>query len=113
LSKHRRRKGLPPTHFDLIIAANVLHATADLRQTLGHVQELLSPGGLLLLLEGSGRQRWVDLTFGLTEGWWKFTDQDVRQVSPLVGQAQWRLLLGEVGFTAVSTLPSASDNESV
>jgi predicted TPR repeat methyltransferase len=34
--------------FDLIVAANVIHATADLRQTLGHVQQLLAPGGLLL-----------------------------------------------------------------
>ncbi len=104
-------QGFAAPHFDLIIAANVLHATADLRQTLANVQALLAPGGLLLLLEGSGRQRWVDLTFGLTEGWWKFTDLDVRQVSPLVGQAQWRALLGEVGFTAVSTLPAMPDND--
>jgi acyl transferase domain-containing protein len=104
-------QGFAAHHFDLIIAANVLHATADLRQTLSHVQELLAPGGLLLLLEGSGRQRWVDLTFGLTEGWWKFTDRDVRQVSPLVGQKQWRAIMEEVGFTAVSTIPSAPGND--
>jgi NAD(P)-dependent dehydrogenase (short-subunit alcohol dehydrogenase family)/SAM-dependent methyltransferase/acyl carrier protein len=97
--------------FDIIIAANVLHATPDLGQTLGHVAQRLAPGGLLLLLEGSGRQRWVDLTFGLTEGWWKFTDIDVRQESPLVDSAQWQALLAAAGFTAVSTLPANPPND--
>src|SRR5207249_269916 len=70
--------------FDVALAANVLHATTDLRRTLSHVQQLIKPGGLLLLLEGSRTQRWIDLTFGLTPGWWKFSDVDLRQISPLL-----------------------------
>ncbi len=89
----------------------MLHATTDLQQTLIHVRHLLTPGGQLLLLEGSGRQRWVDLTFGLTEGWWKFTDLDVRQSSPLVDSTQWRSLLTAAGFTAVATIPAHPAND--
>ena len=37
--------------FDLVVASHVLHATIDLRQTLQHTQELLAPGGTLLLVE--------------------------------------------------------------
>ncbi len=37
----------------------------------------LPAGGLLILLEGTARQRWVDLTFGLTEGWWRFDDTSI------------------------------------
>jgi len=61
-------QGFEAHQFDLILAANVIHATADVRQTLRHVQQLLAPQGLLLLLEMTKPERLVDLTFGLTEG---------------------------------------------
>ena len=34
-----------------------------------------APGGWLILLEGTGRERILDLVFGLTAGWWKYADQ--------------------------------------
>jgi len=92
--------------FDLVIAANVLHATADLRQTLTHVRELLAPGGELILLEGTQSLTWLDLIFGLTEGWWKFTDRDLRPHHPLLAADQWQALLAESGFTAEILQPS-------
>ncbi|MDF5720952.1 MAG: amino acid adenylation domain-containing protein [Rhizonema sp. PD37] len=92
--------------YDLIIAANVLHATKDLRQTLKHLQQLLVPGGLLVLLEVTVRQRWLDLTFGLTEGWWKFTDLNLRLSSPLLSPYQWQDLLKESQFKEVVTIPN-------
>ena len=52
----------------------MIHATADLARTLGHVRPLLAPGGLLVMLEVTAPQRWFDLTVGLTDGWWAFTD---------------------------------------
>ena len=93
--------------FDLVIAANVLHATADLRQTLAHTSELLAPGGELILLEGHQPLRWLDVIFGLTEGWWRFTDQDVRADYPLLSVSQWRHLLHESGFTSAVLKPDA------
>ncbi|WP_292867177.1 non-ribosomal peptide synthetase/type I polyketide synthase [Nostoc sp. LPT] len=92
--------------YDLIIAANVLHATKDLRQTLKHIHQLLVPGGLLVLLEVTVRQRWLDLTFGLTEGWWKFADLDLRPSSPLLSPYQWQDLLKESQFREVVTIPN-------
>jgi len=91
--------------FDLVIAANVLHATVDLRQTLTHVRELLAPGGELILLEGTQPLTWLDLIFGLTEGWWKFTDHDLRPHHPLLAADQWQTLLQASGFTAESLQP--------
>jgi SAM-dependent methyltransferase len=38
-------QGFPLQHYDVVIAANVLHATADLRQTVRHARQLLKPGG--------------------------------------------------------------------
>ena len=69
---------------DIVIAANVLHATTDLRQTLRHVRSTLAPGGLLVLLEMTNKEWWIDLTFGMTDGWWRFQDRDLRPDYPLL-----------------------------
>ncbi len=88
--------------FDLIVAANVLHATSDLGQTLAHVRQLLMPGGILVLFEGTARSRWIDLIFGLTEGWWKFVDHDLRPDYPLLSTSQWECVLEKTGFQAIT-----------
>jgi NADPH:quinone reductase-like Zn-dependent oxidoreductase/SAM-dependent methyltransferase/acyl carrier protein len=87
---------------DLVIAANVLHATKNLTETLTHLRQLLQPGGQLVLLEATSRRRWVDLTFGLTDGWWRFADK--RQDHPLLTADQWKRLLLANGFQAVETI---------
>ncbi len=89
--------------FDLIIAANALHATTDLRRSLTHVRDLLAPGGLLILLEGTAPRHWVDLSFGLTEGWWRFTDERLRPSYPLLSRQRWESLLAELDFAKVAS----------
>ena len=74
--------------FDMIIAANVLHATRDLNQTLDHAQELLIPSGHLILLEGTQPLLWLDLIFGPTKGWWAF-DDTWRKNHPLLDKSNW------------------------
>jgi|GEM_PF-936059 len=100
IEKSLESQGFNNQHFDLILAANVLHATADLERTLSHIQQLLVPGGLLIMLEGMEPQAWLDLIFGLTPGWWSFTDTHRRPNYPLINQAQWQQLLKTVGFDA-------------
>ncbi|HEU5095489.1 MAG TPA: polyketide synthase dehydratase domain-containing protein, partial [Reyranella sp.] len=84
--------------FDLIVAANVLHATRDLRTSLLHLRDRLAPGGMLALIEGTAPLGWGDLTFGLTDGWWRFADRDLRLDYPLLPRAAWQRLLTESGF---------------
>ncbi|NEN94404.1 MAG: aminotransferase class III-fold pyridoxal phosphate-dependent enzyme [Moorea sp. SIO3I7] len=105
-------QGFEPHCQDVVIAANVLHATQNMRQTLANVRQLLAPGGVLVLLEGTHRQRWVDLTFGLLKGWWRFADVDLRSDHPLIDKRQWLQLLQESGFSSVAILPDveADDN---
>lgn len=96
--------GFNEQSYDLIIAANVLHATSNLRQTLTQVRKLLVPSGILLLLEGNSHRRWIDLIFGLTEGWWKFSDANFRSKYPLINPHQWQILLTQTGFDSIETL---------
>ncbi|QRR36013.1 SDR family NAD(P)-dependent oxidoreductase [Hydrogenophaga sp. YM1] len=95
-------QGLDGRRFDLVIASNVVHATADLRRTLGRLRGALAPGGTLLMLEVAGDERWIDITFGLTEGWWRFTDTDLRPRQPLLSRERWLSLLAETGFEAAA-----------
>jgi acyl transferase domain-containing protein/acyl-CoA synthetase (AMP-forming)/AMP-acid ligase II/acyl carrier protein len=99
-----RQQGFAPESFDVIVAANVLHATARLDATLAHVESLLAPGGQLLLLEGTHPVRWLDLTFGLTDSWWRFAEHDPERSHALVSPAEWRSLLGRRGFDAVDVV---------
>jgi len=87
---------------DLVLAANVLHATRNLGETLTQVRQLLQPGGWLVLLEATSRRRWLDLTFGLTDGWWRFADE--RTDHPLLAADQWQALLLTHGFQAVQVM---------
>lgn len=98
-------QGFNPHPYDLIIAANVLHATADLRKTLQHVRQLLTSEGILVLLECVSPLRFADLIVGLTDGWWKFTDAEIRPKYPLLSAASWQELLSASGFTEVAIAP--------
>jgi acyl transferase domain-containing protein/acyl carrier protein len=91
-------QGFSPHTFDFVIAANVVHATASLRKSLSNAARLIRPGGWFVLLEGTRPERWVDLTFGLTEGWWRFEDTELRPHYPLIDVPQWTRLLRECGF---------------
>ncbi|MBD2519332.1 SDR family NAD(P)-dependent oxidoreductase [Nostoc sp. FACHB-973] len=105
-------QGFALHQFDVILAANVIHATSELQHTLKHIQQLLVPEGILVLLEGTGRQRWLDLIFGLTEGWWKFADRDLRPTYPLLSPQQWQDVLTDIGFTQTTSIPQIEASDS-
>ncbi|MEH2155515.1 SDR family NAD(P)-dependent oxidoreductase [Nostoc sp.] len=97
-------QGFLPGSFDIIIAANVLHATADINKTLENVRSLIAPNALLILLESTGARRWVDLTFGLTEGWWLCSKDPLRNGYPLVDTEHWQNLLVNYGFAEINVI---------
>ena len=86
--------------YDLVIAANVLHATRDPARALAHARDLLAPGGALVLWEATRPTRWLDLTFGLTGGWWRATGGEPGY--PLMSRARWTELLAGAGFASTT-----------
>ena len=103
-----REQGFEPHSFDLVIAMNMVHATADLGRSLRNVRKFLAPGGMVILLEGTAPERWIDITFGLTDGWWAFTDTRLRATYPLLSRQQWCEVLAESGFEKTTSVPEAS-----
>ena len=74
-----------------------------------HVRQLLAPQGLLVLVEGTGPQQWLDLIFGMIEGWWKFTDHDLRPAHALISQSEWLRLLKREGFELPAAFPDENE----
>ncbi len=92
IEKPLAEQGQQPHSFDVIVAANVLHATRNLDETLAHVQELLAPGGLLILFETTAHLTWFDITTSLIEGWGLYED-GWRHDNPLLPPKQWQAAL--------------------
>ncbi len=105
LEKPGTEQGLARGSFDFIIGTNVLHAVSDIRATLGHLHELLAPGGMLVFMDTATPLLWTETVFGLTSGWWRFTDHELRPEQPLLERAQWERTLKQAGFAEVTSLP--------
>lgn len=86
--------------FDLIIAANVLHATRTVGKTLENVKKLLNPAGKLVLAEITNPLLRATMIVGSLEGWWA-GESDGRKWSPLLTDAQWNDELLNAGFSGV------------
>lgn len=95
-------QGFSTTHYDIVIAANVLHATKNIKMAVQRANSLIKLGGKLLLLEGNGKQAWLDVTFGLTDGWWHFNDDRLAAGYALLEADQWKKLLEECGFSVAA-----------
>jgi len=91
--------------FDAIVAANVLHATADLDAALCALRRRLAPGGLLGLVELQRAPRWIDLVFGITEGWWRFRDDPTPRGHALLDSTAWQARLSALGFGDIEIRP--------
>ncbi|MDI1314782.1 type I polyketide synthase [Prosthecobacter sp.] len=85
--------------FDIILGTNVIHAVSDVRNALRNLNDLLVPGGSLLFVDVATPHLWLNAVFGLTSGWWRFTDRDLRPNHPLLEREQWQKILGETGFS--------------
>ena len=88
--------------YDIVIAANVLHATKDIRQTLRNAKAVLQNNGLLILNEMSTGSLFAHVTFGLLEGWWRYEDKALRIPGcPGLYPETWQELLAGEGFRPV------------
>ena len=103
IEKHPSGQGFELHGYDLIIAANVLHATRYLGETLDHCRELLAPSGQLIALENMRGRGWQDIAFGLLDGWWRF-DDEFRPNHAMAPPPVWCQTLLDSGYVEVGFL---------
>ncbi|MCF2943977.1 SDR family NAD(P)-dependent oxidoreductase [Paenibacillus tarimensis] len=99
IEKDIAAQGLAAGSYDLVIATNVLHATANMSAVLENVKRLLKRNGLLIVNEMTRKQDYLTITFGLLDGWWKYEDGVYRETgSPILNERSWNRLLKQEGF---------------
>lgn len=99
--------------YDVVIAANVLHATKQIESTLNNIKRLLKTNGWVILNEATIVNHFTTLTFGLLEGWWLYEDSEERLPnSPLLSVSMWENLLKRVGYEQTVALESISKENS-
>ncbi|KAL3475924.1 hypothetical protein BJX99DRAFT_259001 [Aspergillus californicus] len=103
-------QGFQPGSFDLVIAANVLHATRDLQHTLSNTRRLLKPGGHLVSLEGCNPSLLrTSFTMSGFEGWW-LGEKDGRPWGAMTTPTRWHSLLQRTGFSGIDTITPGHDD---
>lgn len=100
LEKDAVEQGFKEHSYDLVIAANVVHATRSLAKSLHTIHKLLKPGGVLGLVELTRTTPYINMTFGSIPGWWAGVDEG-RTESPLQSAEQWNGHLQKAGFSGV------------
>lgn len=97
-------QGFEAGRYDLVLAANVLHATKKIDVSLSNTKRLLKPGGKLLLFEITNIEVLLShFCFGTLPGWWLSEDKD-RRWGPLMSAESWRHHLSQSGFTGLDAV---------
>lgn len=81
--------------YDIVLSTNCVHATRNLLQSCSNIRKLLRPDGILCLVELTRDIFWLDLVFGLLEGWWRFEDG---RKHALATENLWDQTLRQSGF---------------
>jgi amino acid adenylation domain-containing protein len=81
-------------HFDIVIAANVMHALPRIGDGLRHLKARLGAGGVLVLDEPTRLRDALTITLGLLSDWWR---ADPARIVPgaLLSSVRWQEVLRE------------------
>ncbi|KAH7062709.1 hypothetical protein BKA63DRAFT_573005 [Paraphoma chrysanthemicola] len=98
-------QGFKEHTYDVVVASNVLHATAHMDTTMANVRRLLRPGGYLVALEAiTNYSLATHAIFGTLPGWWAGADvESWRRDGPALTIDQWTALTRRHGFSGVDT----------
>lgn len=93
--------------YDIVIAANVLHNATNLNKTLQYLQSLLTPCGLILLIERTESSRFQLATVGFIEKFGDFEDERQHTNLPLLSVEKWQEAMKLSGFENFVVFPKS------
>ncbi|KAK4149349.1 KR domain-containing protein [Chaetomidium leptoderma] len=93
-------QGFSEKSYEVIIAAQVLHATKSMAATMRNVRRLLKDRGKLLLVETTRDTVDGHLIFGTLPGWW-LSEEPERKLSPSMSLGTWKPILEGAGFSGL------------
>ena len=109
LDRDPHAQGLADNSFDVVVAGDVLHATANTDEVLARLRRLLAPGGALVALEMTRDHYQImtslELLVRLDEATADFTDARQGTGTLFLDRAAWHEVLTRAGGTDVLCLP--------
>ncbi|XDG03797.1 hypothetical protein ABKA04_003412 [Annulohypoxylon sp. FPYF3050] len=110
---HDMEKPSPPSLVGtqhLVVASNAVHATHSLRHTTRCIHSMLRPDGFLCLIEMTRPMYWVDIVFGLFEGWWMYSDGRKHVIAD---EKRWEADLQASGYGHVNWIDGISEESKI
>ncbi|MEM7014664.1 MAG: zinc-binding dehydrogenase, partial [Verrucomicrobiota bacterium] len=107
IEKDPEGQGIDPGGYDLILGTNVIHATSDLKNSLGNLTKCLAEDGVLMFLEVTRERASLNNLFGLLWGWWHYKDTELRPRSALMHRDTWEDFLKELNYRDVDSFVSS------
>ncbi|CAG8085918.1 unnamed protein product [Penicillium olsonii] len=104
MEKEPGTQGFSDASYDVVVAVNVLHVSADIEASLSNVRRLLKPGGFLVTAELTSTDLlFSGMTVGTLPGWWIGAETG-RPWGPLFTLGQWDSVLKNTGFAGIDTV---------
>lgn len=97
IEKNPLKNGYEPV-YDVVLACESIHATANMDQTLAHCRSLLKPGGKLVLVETIRMRVLLGVLFGTLTDYWQ---SDGRTEGPFMDPQTWERRLRNNGFSGL------------
>ncbi|KAG6359551.1 hypothetical protein INS49_013072 [Diaporthe citri] len=94
----------------LVVASNAVHATPSLQESTRCIRNILRADGFLCLVEMTRPMYWVDIVFGLFEGWWMYNDGREHVVAH---EERWEADLQASGYGHVDWIDGASEESKI
>ncbi|CAL8093609.1 unnamed protein product [Orchesella dallaii] len=98
-------QGFSPQYYDMIVAAEVIHATKNICQTLANLRFLMREGATIHIVETTKPDRRLTFIFGLLDGYWKFEDHELRPDHVTLSPEKWEHALNSCGFKSAVAIP--------
>lgn len=102
-------QGLDLHGYDLVLAANTLHATPNLQQSLAHIAQCLAPNGLLVFLEVTRQLVAYNTIFGMFPDWWRQNPETNQLELALQARQQWEQLLEAGAYRQIGSFTNSPD----
>ncbi|KAI0144465.1 putative polyketide synthase [Xylariaceae sp. FL1272] len=110
VEKEAAVQGYDEQSYDVVVAANVLHATKCLDNTLRSLRTLLKRDGTLILIEITEYDKVAaPIIFGCLPGWW--LSEDSRCSGPCLSKEQWDRTLKTCGFSGTDIVLRDYDSD--
>ena len=110
IDREPQTQGYDWGEFDVIVGANVLHDAQNLHSTLLNLKNMLTPNGMLIMLETTENKLIHKVSIGLLEGFSGYEDQRLDKNVPLLNLDEWQTVLKNSGYTNVSFYPENGQN---